>query len=79
MLTAMFIFLTLPVTTATAERSFNKLKLIKNYLRSHMIYERLDGLSVLSIESDKADEINLYSVSRKQRVTSPDKAMRSYL
>jgi len=31
-LTAMFIFLTLPITTATAERFFSKLKLIKNYL-----------------------------------------------
>jgi len=30
-----------------------------------MMYERLDGLSVLSIESDKADEINLYSVKPK--------------
>ena len=30
------LFLTLPVTIASAERSFSKLRLIKNYLRSTM-------------------------------------------
>ncbi|KAL0159686.1 hypothetical protein M9458_043411, partial [Cirrhinus mrigala] len=32
---------TLPVTVASAERSFSKLKLIKNYLRSSLVQERL--------------------------------------
>ncbi|XP_042423377.1 zinc finger MYM-type protein 1-like [Zingiber officinale] len=44
------ILLTIPVTVATAERSFSKLKLIKNYLRSTMSQERLNGLAMLSIE-----------------------------
>ena len=35
------IFLTLPVTVASAERSFSKLKLIKNYMRSTMSQDRL--------------------------------------
>jgi len=34
--TAVLLFLTLPVTVATAERSFTKLKLIKTYLRNTM-------------------------------------------
>jgi hypothetical protein len=29
--TAFFLYFTLPVTTATEERSFSKLKIIKNY------------------------------------------------
>lgn len=33
-LSACIIFITLPVTVATAERSFSKLKIIKNYLRN---------------------------------------------
>lgn len=49
---ALRIFLTLPVTVASAERSFSKLKLIKNHLRSTMGQERLSSLSLLSIESD---------------------------
>ena len=45
------IFLTLPVTVASAERSFSKLNLIKTYLRSLMSQERLNGLAILSIET----------------------------
>ena len=51
--TVFILFLTLPVTVATAERSFSKLKLIKNYLRSTMGQERLSGLAMLSIENDQ--------------------------
>jgi len=43
------IFLTIAVSVATCERSFSKLKLIKNYLRS-MSSLRLRNLAKLSIE-----------------------------
>ncbi|KAK4873915.1 hypothetical protein RN001_013275 [Aquatica leii] len=51
---AIKIFLTMPVTVASCERSFSKLKLIKTYLRSTMGQERLSGLAILSIERDIA-------------------------
>lgn len=56
---AFLIFFTLPVTVASVERSFSKLKLIKNYLRSTMSQSRLSQLSLLSIESARAEEIDI--------------------
>jgi lysozyme family protein len=46
------IFATLPVTTATGERSFSALKYLKNYLRSTMTEDRLNGLAHLYINRD---------------------------
>lgn len=58
--TSLRIYLTLPVTVAEGERSFSKLKLIKNYLRSTMTQDRLTNLAIISIESKvdfKTDDI----------------------
>ena len=44
------ILLALPVSVTSGEGSFSKLELIKNYLRSTMLQERLSGLAILSIE-----------------------------
>ncbi|XP_076890376.1 uncharacterized protein LOC143541427 [Bidens hawaiensis] len=52
------IVLTIPVTVASAERSFSKLKLIKTYLRSTMSQEMLNGLALLSIEKNFIGEID---------------------
>jgi len=46
------ILLTIPVIVASAERSFSKLKLLRNCLRSTMSQERLNGLAMCSIEKD---------------------------
>ena len=59
---ALRIFCTLPVTVASAERSFSKLKLIKNFLRSTMTQERLNDLAILSIESELTRKIDFSSV-----------------
>ncbi|XP_057809843.1 uncharacterized protein LOC131024354 [Salvia miltiorrhiza] len=53
------ILLTVPVTVASAERNFSKLKLIKTYLRSSMSQERLNGLTILAIEKDMLEHINI--------------------
>ncbi|XP_028098568.1 uncharacterized protein LOC114298232 [Camellia sinensis] len=52
------IVLTIPVTVASGERSFSKLKLIKSYLRSTMSQERFDGLAILSIAKDLVDKLD---------------------
>ena len=59
------IFLTLPVTVASAERSFSKLKLIKNYMRGTMLQDRLSGLSILSIENERARNLDLSEIVKQ--------------
>ena len=59
------IFLTLPVTVASAERSFSKLKLIKNYMRSTMSQDMLSGLSILSIENERARNLDLSEIVKQ--------------
>jgi hypothetical protein len=44
------VLLTIPVTVASAERSFSKLKLLKSYLRSTMLQQRLTDLAQISLE-----------------------------
>ena len=43
------LYLTVPVTTATAERSFSALRRIKTYLRSTMSDERLNNIMLLHV------------------------------
>ncbi|XP_042407456.1 uncharacterized protein LOC121997220 [Zingiber officinale] len=52
------ILLTIPVTVASAERSFSKLKLLKSYLRSTMTQTRLNALAMISIESEFLENLN---------------------
>ena len=56
------IFLTIAFSVATCERSFSKLKLIKNYLRPTMGNERLSSLAIMSIERDTADTVDFEDV-----------------
>jgi len=61
---------TLPVTTATPERTFSTLKRIKNYLRNATGEDRLTGLALLSVHRnivvDPEEVINRFS-NEKQR------------
>ena len=49
---------TIPVTVASVERSFIKLKLLKSYLRSAMTQERLNDLAMIALESDMLEKID---------------------
>lgn len=60
--TALRIFLMFPVSVASNERPFSKLKLIKNYLRSTMSQDRLSNLSILSIESERAEKLSFKEI-----------------
>jgi len=49
---ALRIYLTLPVSNASGERSFSKLAIIKHRLRTSMAEDRLNNLTLMSIEYD---------------------------
>lgn len=55
---ALRIILSIPVTSAGAERSFSKLKIIKNYLRSTLSQCKLTSLATLSIEQEICDSLD---------------------
>lgn len=56
---ALRIFLTIPASVASAERSFSVLKRVKNVLRSTMAQGRLSSLGVLAVETEMARTINI--------------------
>ena len=55
---ALRMYLVLMVSNCSAERSFSKMKLIKNRLRTSMCNDRLSFLALMSIESDILREIS---------------------
>jgi hypothetical protein len=59
---ALSIFVSIPVSAASGERSFSKLAIVKNCRRSTMGQERLTGLITLSSERDIARKINYDTV-----------------
>jgi dGTP triphosphohydrolase len=56
---------TAPVSVASDERTFSKLKFVKNYLRSSMTDDRLDFLILLASEKDFSDNIDLDELVKK--------------
>ena len=59
------IFLTVPITTATAERSFSALRCIKTYLRNSMTQQRLNDCLILHVHREKTDHLNLTEVAQE--------------
>uniref|UniRef100_A0A3Q0SEZ9 TTF-type domain-containing protein n=1 Tax=Amphilophus citrinellus TaxID=61819 RepID=A0A3Q0SEZ9_AMPCI len=59
------LLMTMPLTVASAERSFSKLKLIKTYLRSSMSSDRLTQLAVIAVENRVARSISYDAIFDK--------------
>ena len=62
---ALRIYLSLMVSNCTGKRSFSKLKRIKNELRSSMGQDRLNNLTLMSIESEVLREIDISSIIKQ--------------
>lgn len=61
------LFTTLPVTSATPERTFSTLKRLKTYLRSTMSEERLNGLALTNInKKEQLSEVEIIKLHSKK-------------
>ena len=58
------LYFTIPITTATAERSFSVLRRIKTYLRSTMSECRLNNVMLLHCHKDIADGIDVTNIAK---------------
>ena len=58
----MELILVLPATNSKSERSFSKMRIVKNYLRSTMSQARLNHLMILSIYPERVDDIDLMKI-----------------
>ncbi|VVC30442.1 Ribonuclease H-like domain,HAT, C-terminal dimerisation domain [Cinara cedri] len=67
------IYLVLMVSNCSGERSFSKMKLIKNRLRTSMTQSRLSTLALLSVESDILRALDFSQVVEKFAATKSRK------
>lgn len=68
------IYLTIPVTTSSTERSFSALKRIKKYLRNAMTQERLNHCMLLHMHREKnTDNLNLIEIAQEYVVSRCEK------
>ena len=58
------IYLTIPMTSATAERSFSSMRRLKTYLRQTMSQERLNDCMILHIHKHRTDALCIESLAR---------------
>jgi len=58
------LYLTILVTTATAERSFSSLRRIKTYFRSTMTEQHLNNILLLHAHKEMTDALNLTEIAR---------------
>ena len=59
------IYFTIPITTATAERSFSVLRRVKNYLRSTMTESRLNNVMLLHTHKDITDDLDIIKIAKE--------------
>ena len=57
------IYYTIPLTSATSERTFSGLRRLKTYLRSTMTQKRLNHLHILHTHQQHTDNLSLLKVA----------------
>ena len=55
---------TLPLTSATAERTFSAMRRLKNYMRATMTQKRLNNIMLMHCHKDRVDALDLITVAK---------------
>lgn len=61
--TLLKLYLTIPITTATAERTFSTMRRLKTYLRSIMTQERLNHVLIMHSYKFKVNSLDLSQIA----------------
>ena len=61
----LILYMTIPVTSSTAERTFSALRRLKSYMRSTMTQERLNNVMVAHIYKEITDRISLINIAQR--------------
>ncbi|PIK46812.1 putative zinc finger MYM-type protein 1-like [Apostichopus japonicus] len=61
----LMLYLTVPLTLCTAERSFSSLRRLKTYMRSTMTQQRLNDLTILHVHKKIAQQLDERIIARK--------------
>ncbi|GBL87917.1 Zinc finger MYM-type protein 1 [Araneus ventricosus] len=56
---------TLPVSTCACERSFSTLRIVKYYMRTTMVQNRLQSLMILGVHSSRSRKLDLHNIVEK--------------
>ena len=59
------LFLVLPATNATSDRSFSAMKRIKTYLRNTTSGNRLNHCMLLHVHCKKTDQLNMIEIAKE--------------
>ena len=57
------LLLTIPASSAEAERSFSALRRLKTYLRSTMSQQRLNSIAILNVHQHRLDALNIRKIA----------------
>ena len=60
----LLLYLTFPVTTATAERSFSSLRRVKTYLRNTLSACKLNNLLLMHVHQNRTDDLDLTKIAK---------------
>ena len=65
--------LTIPITSATSERSFSALRRVLTYLRSTMTEQRLNHCLLLHMHKHITDSLDIKSIAKEFIATSEER------